>query len=58
MTFILELCFRYLDDEIMYVTVCNVGPFIEKVNLDVLNIKTPKTMLYHIVGVSSKHKIK
>lgn len=49
---------RYLDGEKLYITVANIGPFNEKVNLEALGITVPETLAYHIVGVSSSHKIK
>lgn len=50
--------FRFLDGEKLYITVVNVGPFVEKVNLNSLGINLPKHLAYHIVGTSSAHKVK
>ncbi|XP_055295300.1 maltase A3-like [Sitodiplosis mosellana] len=48
---------RYLDGKKLYITVCNIGPFIEKVNLNAIGVTVPETLAFHIVGVSSSHKI-
>lgn len=53
-----QINFRYLDGEQLYITLANVGPFIEKVNLNALGINIPENLAYHIVGISSKHRIK
>lgn len=49
---------RHFVGEKMYITLANVGPFVEKVNLNALDANIPETLSYHIVGVSSCHKIK
>lgn len=52
------LSYRFLDGEKLYITVANVGPFVEKVNLNAIGITIPDTLSYHIVSVSSLHQIK
>lgn len=42
----------------MYISVVNVGPFVEKVNLNALKLNIPAELSYHIVGVSSAHQVK
>lgn len=42
----------------MYITLANIGPFVEKLDLSELDANIPETLSYHIVGVSSCHKVK
>lgn len=47
-----------MDREKLYITVANIGPFVEKVNLKALGITVPPILSYHIVSVDSAHQIK
>lgn len=53
--FLCIIC-RQLDGQITYVTVMNVGPSLETVNLAEL-FTLPDQLLYHIVGISSHHVV-
>lgn len=47
-----------MDGEKLYITVANIGPFVEKVNLKALGITVPQTLFYDIVSVDSTHQVK
>lgn len=50
--------YRFLDGEKLYITVANLGPFIEKVDLNAIGLTLPENLAYHIVGISSAHNVK